>query len=104
MTLDESIKRYTNNAEYERTHGNLQGCLEFRQLAEWLSELKQLRERTKWIPISDHNPERTDAYEILGRCFYFGDNTWARDVGIVAWREFTCRNRIIGGDDLWELR
>lgn len=49
MTLDESIKRYTDNAEYERTHGSLQGCLEFRQLAEWLSELKQLRERTKWM-------------------------------------------------------
>lgn len=54
MTLDESIERYTDNAEYERTHGNLQGCLEFRQLAEWLSELKQLRERTKWIPVSEN--------------------------------------------------
>ena len=57
MTLDESIKRYTDNAEYERTHGNLQGCLEFRQLAEWLSELKQLRERTRWIPVSERLPE-----------------------------------------------
>ena len=27
MTIDEAIKRYVNNAEYERTHGNLQGCL-----------------------------------------------------------------------------
>ena len=45
MTLDEVIKRYSDNAEYERTHGNLQGCLEFRQLAEWLKELKQLREQ-----------------------------------------------------------
>lgn len=59
---------------------------------------------SKWIPISDHNPEKADAYEISGRCFYFGDNTWVRDVGIIAWRELTCRNRIIGGDDLWELR
>ena len=41
MTLDEAIKMYTNNAEYERTHGSLQGCLEFRQLAEWLKELKK---------------------------------------------------------------
>lgn len=56
MTLDESIKRYTDNAEYERTHGNLQGCLEFRQLAEWLSELKQLRERKQWIPVSEGLP------------------------------------------------
>ena len=36
MTIDEAIKRYTDNAEYERTHGNLQGCLEFKQLAKWL--------------------------------------------------------------------
>ena len=47
MTLDEAIKRYTDNAEYERTHGNLQGCLDFRQLAEWLSELKQFRGQTR---------------------------------------------------------
>ena len=41
MTLDEAIKRYTSNAEYERTHVNLQGYLEFKQLAEWLKELKE---------------------------------------------------------------
>lgn len=41
MILDEIIERYTSNAEYERTHGNLQGCLEFRQLVEWLKELKE---------------------------------------------------------------
>ena len=45
MTLDEAIKRYTNNAEYERTHGSLQGCLEFRQLAEWLKDYKRLLEQ-----------------------------------------------------------
>ena len=57
MTLDEAIERYTNNAEYERTHSNLQGCLDFRQLAEWLAELKQLRERARWIPVSEWLPE-----------------------------------------------
>lgn len=41
--LDEAITRYKNNAEYERTHGNLQGCLEFRQLAQWLRELRAYR-------------------------------------------------------------
>lgn len=45
MTLDEAIKMYTNNAEYERTHGSLQGCLEFRQLAEWLKDYKRLLEQ-----------------------------------------------------------
>jgi len=44
MTLEEAIKRYTDNAEYERTHGNLQGCLDFRQLVELLKELKRWRE------------------------------------------------------------
>jgi len=44
MEIDEAIEMYTSNAEYERTHGNLQGCLEFKQLAEWLKELKMYRE------------------------------------------------------------
>ena len=43
IKLDEAIERYASNAEYERTHGNLQGCLEFRQLAKWLRELKMYR-------------------------------------------------------------
>lgn len=47
MSIDEAIARYKSNAEYERTHGDLQGCLEFRQLAKWLEELKQLREQ--WL-------------------------------------------------------
>ena len=45
MTLDEAIKRYTDNAEYERTHGSLQGCMDFRQLAEWLKDYKRLKEQ-----------------------------------------------------------
>lgn len=45
MGLDEAIKRYTNNAKYERIHGNLQGCLEFKQLAEWLKDYKRLKEQ-----------------------------------------------------------
>jgi hypothetical protein len=47
MTLDQAIDRYTNNAEYERIHGSLQGCLDFKQLAEWLRELKKLRAEQK---------------------------------------------------------
>lgn len=50
MTLDEAIQRYKNNAEYERTHGNLQGCLEFRQLAEWLEQLQKIQQILKEIP------------------------------------------------------
>ncbi len=44
MTIEEAITRYKNNAEYERTHGNLQGCLEFRQLVEWLGQLQKIQE------------------------------------------------------------
>ena len=43
MTIDKAITKYKNNAEFERTHGNLQGCLEFRQLAKWLEELRTYR-------------------------------------------------------------
>ncbi len=43
MTIDEAIKRYIDNAEYERTHGNLQGCLEFMQLVEWLEKLQKIK-------------------------------------------------------------
>lgn len=52
FNLDEAIKRYTRNAEYERTHGSLQGCLEFRQLAEWLKDYKRLLEQE---PCEDAN-------------------------------------------------
>ena len=81
MTLDESIERYTSNAEYERTHGNLQGYLEFRQLAEWLKELKQLRKQTRWIPVSERLPKDSELVLFstkTDRVFegrYFDDNT-----------------------------
>lgn len=45
MTLNQAIDRYANNAEYERRNGSLQGCLEFRQLAEWLKDYKRLLEQ-----------------------------------------------------------
>ena len=45
MTLDQAIDRYSNNAEYERRNGSLQGCLDFRQLAEWLKDYKRLLEQ-----------------------------------------------------------
>ena len=35
---------------------------EHRQLADWLIELKQLREQTRWIPVSDGLPEDSGAY------------------------------------------
>jgi hypothetical protein len=47
MSIDEYITRFTAAAEFERTHGNLQGCLEFRLLVDWLQELKDYREILK---------------------------------------------------------
>lgn len=64
MNIKEAIERYTSNAEFERTHGNLQGCLEFKQLAEWLKELEQLREQTKWIPVSKRLPKDLEPVNI----------------------------------------
>ena len=62
MTIDEAIERYADNSEYESDHGNLQGCLEFKQLVKWLKELKQLREQTSWIPVSERLPEENGFY------------------------------------------
>ena len=40
MTIDEQIKILESNAVFERINGDLQGCLNFRQLAEWLKDYK----------------------------------------------------------------
>ncbi len=45
--LDATIERFNQNAEYERSHGNLQGFLEFKQLAKWLKELRAYREMNR---------------------------------------------------------
>ena len=74
MILDEEIKRFNNNAEYERTHGNLQGCLDFRQLVEFLKELKQLREQTRWIPVSERLPKDYSSCLCTIRNHYTYDN------------------------------
>ena len=77
MTLDKAIKHAEEVAkEYEsrlEVYENIDDedrplfieeetecrlCVEeHRQLAEWLKELKQLREKTGWIPVSEKLPE-----------------------------------------------
>lgn len=42
MTIEEQITIFEHNAEYERKEGDLNNCLNFRQLAEWLKEYKRL--------------------------------------------------------------
>lgn len=56
MTLEQAIDRYTNNAEYERIHGSLQGCMEFRQLAEWLKDYKRLLEQQPVTTTNNDEP------------------------------------------------
>ena len=107
--IDEAIEMYTSNAEYERTHGNLQGCLEFRQLAEWLKDYKRLKEQEpRWIPVSEYLPVTNDEvlvtyivngntkkrYVETANCF---DGEWSSvndeyrilntKIEIIAWRE-----------------
>jgi biotin-(acetyl-CoA carboxylase) ligase len=71
MTLDEAIKHSEEVAEekekqawesqlqeeYEKIKPCKKCAEEHRQLAEWLKELKQLREQTKWIPVSERLPK-----------------------------------------------
>lgn len=75
-SFEEKIKRYLDNAEYERTHGNLQGCLEFKQLADWLKELKQLREQTRLIPVSERLPEQDRKDEAGNDVAYLIQTEW----------------------------
>lgn len=71
MTLDEAIIHAeevasTNEKLCERFHPSMQSydyskCAEeHRQLAEWLKELKRLREQTRWIPISEEMPKERE--------------------------------------------
>jgi hypothetical protein len=68
MTLDEAIKRFTSNAEFERTHGNLQGCLEFRQLVKWLEDYKRLLEQESKTDKYEYHTDHTD-------CIWYGNDS-----------------------------
>lgn len=65
MKLDEAITRYKNNAEYERTHGNLQGCLEFRQLVEWLEKLQKIQGIISKWDVGIYDDEGLCSIEVL---------------------------------------
>ena len=82
MTLDEAIVHSEEKAkEHERKLKMYEGinedrplfreeemacklCAEeHRQLAEWLKELKQLREQTRWVPVSERLPKENGWYQ-----------------------------------------
>lgn len=78
MILDEAIKHAEEVAEekekeaweaqLQEEYKTIKSCKEcakeHRQLAEWLKELKQLREHTRWIPCSKRLPEEDGQYLI----------------------------------------
>lgn len=96
MTIDEAIKhaeevaiekdklckRYDDASGYTRSHNEeirtsdakkCEKCAEeHRQLAEWLKELKQLREQTRWISVSERQPEENGNYLAF---YYTSDGT-----------------------------
>ena len=74
MTLEEAIKRYTSNAFYEKSDGNLQGYLEFNQLAEWLEDYKRLLEQE---PKTGH--WKRIGYDIY-ECSICGQNVMTSDI------------------------
>lgn len=63
ITIDEAITRFKHNAEHERTHGSLQGCLEFKQFAEWLEKLQKIVEiADEWKRDHDNLNYADDSY------------------------------------------
>ena len=58
---------YCDDTEIIDEHlANYQSCAEeYRQIAEWLKELKQLSEQTRWIPVSERLPEEPGEYLIV---------------------------------------
>lgn len=54
----ERIERFKSNAEFQRKQGDLQGCLEFRELAEELGKLEQIEQIIdKWNNDASHSFE-----------------------------------------------
>ena len=56
--LDNFISKYNYLAEDDSISKNIRK--EYRQLADWLKELKQLKEQIRWIPVSEKLPNFND--------------------------------------------
>jgi hypothetical protein len=82
--MDKAIHPALQVSDYKR-HAE-----DHRQLAEWLKELKQLREQTRWIPVSERLPktEYGESDSVLV-CFenetqdvlYFDGSNWRYPTG-----------------------
>ena len=88
MTIDEAIKHAEEVMveNLEKTKGrnasdpiaiNCFECAEeHRQLAEWLKELKQLRDQTSWIPVSERLPHKGEYGKVLVTYIPSGGTLW----------------------------
>ena len=83
MTLDEAILHAEEVADRcAVTDGNIQCENDHRQLAEWLKELKQLREQTRWISVSERLPKDDEDVLVcfeqggMAVAYYHIDNTY----------------------------
>jgi len=93
MTLDEAIihaeevaeeqKAQAWEAQLQEEYEKIKSCKkcseEHKQLAAWLKELRQLREQTKWIPVSEGLPNLDD---------YTGSQMWQKKVLIIGYLSF----------------
>ena len=57
ITLDKAIEIYEKGAKLTWNGKPTVEAEECQQMAEWLEELKQLREQTKWIPLDEKEPK-----------------------------------------------
>lgn len=86
MTIDSAIsdfekmmKHQEDTAAYNIRHGgteyakmakaNKKKAFEYQQLAEWLKELKRLRDQTRLIPVSERMPQFTICNPVVGKQF-----------------------------------
>ena len=97
MTLDEAIKHaeevadkkdrekkkwerwLENDSDYRAVteKASCELCAEeHRQLAEWLKELKQLREQTRWIPVSKRLPHKGEYGKVYVTYIPSGGTLW----------------------------
>ena len=100
VTLEEAIAHAKETSENQYICEECQK--EHRQLADWLEELKSLREKSKWIPCSERLPEiREDVLATVKYSGFMGmygtwiktghlenDNDWFGDcIGgkVIAW-------------------
>jgi hypothetical protein len=60
MTIDEVIKKYKNDAEWERIHNNTDYYEEYEQIAEWLEKYQKI----EGIVRAYYNDEYADKLDI----------------------------------------